>query len=100
MISADSFSLSSESSRHWRPDQRFGRNAQPGVQAARHGQAQRPLADNMANTQALKLINISRRYKHIKLVPRMPNFAAWIGAVDLTQPLSAPVQAEFAQSAV
>ena len=26
----------------------------------------------MANTQPLKLINIARRYKHIKPVPRMP----------------------------
>jgi taurine dioxygenase len=49
----------------------------------------------MANTKALKLINIARRYKHIKPVPRMPNFAAWIEGVDLTQPLSAPVQAEL-----
>lgn len=52
----------------------------------------------MANTQALRLINIARRYKHIKPVPRMPNFAAWIEGVDLTQPLSAPVQAELRQA--
>jgi taurine dioxygenase len=49
----------------------------------------------MANTQALKLIDIARRYKHIQPVPRMPNFAAWIEGVDLTQPLRAPVQAEL-----
>jgi taurine dioxygenase len=52
----------------------------------------------MANTQALKPINIARRYKHIKPVPRMPNFAAWIEGVDLTHPLSAPVQAELRQA--
>ena len=49
----------------------------------------------MANTQALKLIDVARRYKHIKPVPRMPNFAAWIEGVDLTRPLSKPVQAEL-----
>ncbi len=52
----------------------------------------------MANTKALTLVNIARRYKHIKPVPRMPNFAAWIEGVDLTQPLSAPVQAELRQA--
>jgi len=52
----------------------------------------------MANTKPLKLINIARRYKLIKPVPRMPNFAAWIEGVDLTQPLSAPVQAELRQA--
>ena len=49
----------------------------------------------MANTQPLKLIDIKRRYKHIRPVPRMPNFAAWIEGVDLTQPLTAAVQAEL-----
>jgi len=52
----------------------------------------------MANTKPLKLINIARRYKHIVPVPRMPNFAAWIDGVDLTKPLSAPVQAELRQA--
>ena len=52
----------------------------------------------MANTTPLKLINIKRRYKHITPVPRMPNFAAWIEGVDLTQPLSAAVQAELRQA--
>ncbi len=52
----------------------------------------------MANTQALKLINIARRYKHIKPEPRMPNFAAWIDGVDLTKPLSAVVQQELRQA--
>ena len=52
----------------------------------------------MANTTALKPINIARRYKHIRPVPRMPNFAAWIEGVDLRQPLSAPVQAELRQA--
>ena len=52
----------------------------------------------MANTQPLKLINIARRYKHITPVPRMPNFAAWIDGVDLTQPLSDPVKAELRQA--
>ena len=52
----------------------------------------------MANTQPLKLINIARRYKHIRPVPRMPNFAAWIDGVDLTQPLTEPVQTELRQA--
>jgi taurine dioxygenase len=52
----------------------------------------------VANTQALKLINIARRYKHVRPLPRMPNFAAWIEGVDLTRPLSAPVQAELRQA--
>ena len=52
----------------------------------------------MANTAPLKLINIQRRYKHITPVPRMPNFAAWIEGVDLTQALSPPVQAELRQA--
>jgi taurine dioxygenase len=52
----------------------------------------------MANTKALKLINIARRYKHIRPVPRMPNFAAWIEGVDLTRPLSDAVAAELRQA--
>lgn len=52
----------------------------------------------MANTKPLKLINIARRYKHICPVPRMPNFAAWIDGVDLTQPLSDAVAAELRQA--
>ena len=52
----------------------------------------------MANITPLKLINIAKRYKHITPVPRMPNFAAWIEGVDLTQPLSAPVKAELRQA--
>ena len=52
----------------------------------------------MANTKPMKLINIAKRYKHIAPVPRMPNFAAWIEGVDLTKPLSKPVQAELRQA--
>ena len=52
----------------------------------------------MANTKALELIDIAARYHHIKPVPRMPNFAAWIEGVDLTQPLSKPVQTELRQA--
>ena len=52
----------------------------------------------MANTKPLKLINIAKRYKHIRPVPRMPNFAAWIEDVDLTKPLSDAVQAELRQA--
>lgn len=43
----------------------------------------------MANPTPQKLIDIKRRYKRITPVPRMPNFAAWIEGVDLTQPLDA-----------
>ncbi len=52
----------------------------------------------MANTQELTLIDIAQRYRHIRPVPRMPNFAAWIEGVDLTQPLTEPVQAELRQA--
>ena len=52
----------------------------------------------MANTQELTLIDIAERYRHIRPVPRMPNFAAWIEGVDLTQPLTEPVQAELRQA--
>lgn len=54
----------------------------------------------MANTKALKLIDIKRRYKHIKPEPRMPNFAAWIEGVDLTKPLSEAVRAELRQALI
>jgi len=49
----------------------------------------------MANQKPLKIVNLAKRYKHICPVPRIPNFAAWIEGVDLTQPLSAEVQAEL-----
>lgn len=52
----------------------------------------------MANTTPMKLIDIARRYKHIRPVPRMPNFAAWIEDVDLTKPLSEAVKAELRQA--
>lgn len=52
----------------------------------------------MANTTPMKLIDIARRYKHIRPVPRMPNFAAWIEGVDLTRPLSDAVKAELRQA--
>ncbi|MEY4751960.1 MAG: hypothetical protein RIQ60_4174 [Pseudomonadota bacterium] len=52
----------------------------------------------MANTKPLELIDIAARYQHFRPVPRMPNFAAWIEGVDLTQPLSEAVQAELRQA--
>lgn len=52
----------------------------------------------MANRVPLKLINIAKRYKLIKPVPRMPNFAAWIDGVDLTRPISEPVAQELRQA--
>jgi taurine dioxygenase len=54
----------------------------------------------MANTTPLTLINTAERYKHITPVPRMPNFAAWIEGVDLTQPLSTAVQTELRQALI
>jgi taurine dioxygenase len=54
----------------------------------------------MANTQPMKLINIAKRYKHITPVPRMPNFAAWIEGVDLSQALNPKVQAELRQALI
>jgi taurine dioxygenase len=52
----------------------------------------------MANTSPMQLIDIERRYKHIRPVPRMPNFAAWIEGVDLTKPLAPQVKAELRQA--
>ena len=52
----------------------------------------------MANTAPMELIDITQRYKHIRPVPRMPNFAAWIEGVDLTQPLTDAVKAELRQA--
>jgi len=54
----------------------------------------------MANTTPLRLINIAEHYKYITPVPRMPNFAAWIEGVDLTQPLSTDVQIELRQALI
>ncbi len=52
----------------------------------------------MANTAPMTLIDIPGRYKHIRPVPRMPNFAAWIEGVDLSMPLTDPVKAELRQA--
>lgn len=52
----------------------------------------------MANAAPMQLIDIDARYRHIRPVPRMPNFAAWIEGVDLTRPLSPEVQAELRQA--
>lgn len=52
----------------------------------------------MANTQPLQTIDIASRYRHIRPVPRMPDFAAWIEGVDLTRPLEEPVKAELRQA--
>lgn len=52
----------------------------------------------MANAAPMQLIDIDARYHHIRPVPRMPNFAAWIEGVDLTRPLSPEVQAELRQA--
>ena len=52
----------------------------------------------MANTSPMKPIDIARRYKHIRPVPRMPNFAAWIEGVDLTRAMGKEVQAELRQA--
>jgi taurine dioxygenase len=52
----------------------------------------------MANSREMELIDISARYHHIRPVPRMPNFAAWIEDVDLTQPFTPQVEAELRQA--
>ena len=52
----------------------------------------------MANNLPMRLIDIESRYKHIRPAPRMPNFAAWIEGVDLTQPITAQVKAELRQA--
>ena len=46
----------------------------------------------------IELIPIEQRYKHIQPKPQMPNFAAVIEGVDLTQPLSKAVQDELRQA--
>lgn len=48
--------------------------------------------------RALELIPLEGRYRHIRVEPRMPNFAAWVEDVDLTQPLSADVKRELRQA--
>ena len=53
---------------------------------------------NMANPKPLKVKSLSKRYKHIRVVPRMPNFAAWIEGVDLTRPISEVVRQELRQA--
>ena len=53
---------------------------------------------NMANLKPLKTIDITKRYRHIRPVPRMPNFAAWIEGVDLTKPMNQAVQKELRQA--
>ena len=52
----------------------------------------------MANPKPLKVKSLSKRYKHIRVVPRMPNFAAWIEGVDLTRPISNVVRQELRQA--
>ncbi|MEJ8855298.1 TauD/TfdA family dioxygenase [Variovorax robiniae] len=52
----------------------------------------------MANIAPMTLIDIPARYKHIRPVPRMPNFAAWIEGVDLIQPMNDAVKAELRQA--
>ena len=43
----------------------------------------------MAITRPMKLINIARRYKHIRPVARLPNSAAWIEGLNISRPLRA-----------
>lgn len=46
----------------------------------------------------VELIDTSARYKHIRPVPQLPNFAAHIEGVDLTRPLPDEVRAELRQA--
>ncbi|MGD9946322.1 MAG: TauD/TfdA dioxygenase family protein [Burkholderiaceae bacterium] len=46
----------------------------------------------------LQLIDTAQRYRHIKVEPRMPNFAAWIHGVDLRAALPEPVRRELRQA--
>lgn len=48
--------------------------------------------------QQIEPIAIAERYQHIVPKPQMPNFAAVIEGVDLTQPLSEAVKAELRQA--
>ncbi|MDK1685050.1 TauD/TfdA dioxygenase family protein [Acinetobacter terrestris] len=46
----------------------------------------------------LKLVPIAERYKYIQPKPQLPNFAAIIEGVDLTQPLTEEVKQELRQA--
>jgi taurine dioxygenase len=43
-------------------------------------------------------LDIAGRYRRIRPVPRMPNFAAWIEGIDLTQPIDAETKGELYQA--
>ncbi|WP_234050215.1 MULTISPECIES: TauD/TfdA family dioxygenase [unclassified Xanthobacter] len=47
---------------------------------------------------ATTLINTQERYRHIRPVPQLPNFAAHIEGLDLSRPLSPEVSAELRQA--
>lgn len=44
------------------------------------------------------LLDIASRYRRIRPVPRMPNFAAWIEDIDLTLPIDAETKRELYQA--
>ena len=46
----------------------------------------------------IQLVPIAERYKHIQPNPQLPNFAAIIEGVDLTQPLTEEVKQELRQA--
>jgi len=52
----------------------------------------------MALIREMQQIDIAARYRHIRPVPRMPNFAAWIEDLDLTQPFTPEVEFELRQA--
>jgi taurine dioxygenase len=52
----------------------------------------------MALIREMQPIDIAARYRHIRPVPRMPNFAAWIEDLDLTVPFTPEVEFELRQA--
>ncbi len=43
-------------------------------------------------------IELTSRYRHLQITPRMPGFAAWIDGLDLTKPLTTPIKRELRQA--
>ncbi len=56
------------------------------------------MSQHRISKAAINAIDIDGRYRHIRPVPQMPNFAALIEGVDLTRPLSPAVREELYQA--
>lgn len=56
------------------------------------------MSDHKKAKSVAQTIDIDSRYRHIRPVPQMPDFAALIEGVDITKPLSSAVQEELYQA--